>query len=582
MQLVIYIKEPYEEGAMNKFKKIYKMSIYNSTQYWGITILSIVVSYLGLGLALMFGELVSMVSLGKTFADMTVMIIVTVLTTLTFSFISWFYHYSSSNFFVYNVYELRNKYVNKLLATKYSLLSSDDSSRYINNITSDINSVVSTYSDCSRFFIVNIFTLVGAFFAAVLIDWRIALSMVGFTLIMSVLPLFVKKPLDKSIGNQSVKNQDYLRSLKENLLGLTVIKNNNAEDVCEQSIKSFNLSDLKSKKKRNFIESVAGGMSVLIKYFAILSLILITCYLVTIDKVKIGAILSIYAIGNTFYDSILDSSWIVTRLVSMRSVREKVEEIIDRKTDDSNDIIHFEQEIKLSNISFRYQEDEERLILDDVSLSIKKNCKYLIIGSSGSGKSTILKLMCKFYDNYQGEIGVDGVNYNNYSEKEINSSIAYCQQNGYLFNRSFKDNIDFNYTNNMDRLDEVIKLVQLEDFVNKLPNKMDTVIDEEVNQVSGGEKLRINLARSLFRDSDILLLDEITSALDKKTSEIIENNILNLDKTIINVCHKFNDKTLELYDKIFIIENGRIAEEGVLDELKNSPRFAKYRNKETS
>lgn len=558
------------------------MSIYNSTQYWGMTVLSVVVSYLGLGLALMFGELVSMVSLGKTFADMTVMIILTVCVTLAFSVISWFFHYSSSNLFVYNVYELRNKYVNKLLATKYSLLSSDDSSRYINNVTSDINSIISTYSDCSMYFITNIFTVIGAFFSAVIIDWRIALSMVGFTLIMAILPLFVKKPLDKSIGNQSVKNQEYIRSLKENLLGLTVIKNNNAEAVCEQSIKSFNLSDYKTKKKRNFIESIAGGMSVLIEYFAILSLILITCYLVTIDKVQIGAVLSIYAIGNTFYKSILGSSWIVTRLVSMRSVRETVEEIIDRKTDDSNNLLHFEKEINLSNISFRYQDDEERLILDDVSLNIKSKCKYLIIGSSGSGKSTILKLMCKFYDNYQGEISLDGNNYNTYSEKEINSSIAYCQQNGYLFNRSFKDNIDFNYTNNIDKLNEVIRLVQLEDFVNKLPNKMDTVIDEEVNQVSGGEKLRINLARSLFRNSDILLLDEITSALDKKTSEIIENNILKLDKTIVNVCHKFNDKTLELYDKIFIIENGRIAEEGVLDELKNSPRFAKYRNKETS
>lgn len=562
---------------MNQIKKIYNLAIYDKALFWVTTFVQVISSVLSIANSLLYGNLVSMVANGKTFGEMSAMIILTSVSTIACALLFWLANYMDAYMSDKNIFQLRNRFINKLLATKYSLISTEDSSKYINNLTVDVTKVIHIYANCGSYFFVNVVTVVVSFFASVILDWRIALSMLGFTVIMGILPIFIKKPLDKSIYKMSESNKEYIRSLKENLLGVSIIKNNNAEDICEKSIFDYNAKDFRRKKSFDFINSLAGGISTFIQSIATLCLILFTCFLVTVNVVQVGAVLSIYSIGMTFYGSILGCSWVVTQLVSIKSIREVVEDVIERETEEAGEKLVFKDAIEMKNVSFQYK-DSERKILDNINLTINKNGKYLIIGKSGSGKSTILKLLCKFYSPIEGNLTFDGAEYENFSERDINSSIAYCQQAGYLFNRSLKDNIDFKYSDDTDKLEEIIRLVKLEDFVEKLPNKLDTVIDEEVNQVSGGEKLRINLARSLFRDSDIILLDEITSALDKKTSEIIEKNVLQLDKTVVNVCHKFNDDTLKLYDRIFIVEDGKIVEEGISEELQSSERFMSYRN----
>ena len=161
----------------------------------------------------------------------------------------------------------------------------------------------------------------------------------------------------------------------------------------------------------------------------------------------------------------------------------------------------------------------------------------------------------------------------------MNSTVSVSRQSGYIFNRSLRDNIDFLSDGDEIKLQNTIDRCKLNEFMQRLPDGADTVLDEELNQVSGGEKLRINLARALYRDSDILLLDEVTSALDKSTSEDVENALLHIpDKTVVNVCHKFNDETLPLYDSIYIIEDGRVVLSGSFEQIKDSKLLAAYRN----
>lgn len=566
------------KSVFKRMMKSYKLVNASNFEYIVSLIAGVLFSLLNIAIALLYGDLVSQVAAGKSFNDMLGSILFTVAVTVVNVAVFWFSNYYESRVFIHNCYYLRDKFTDKLLRSRYLMIASSDSSKYINMLTNDVEKVCVAYFYQAQYFIICVITIISSFVASVILDWRIALSMVGFTVVMGILPLFIKKKLDNSMVEASKAKGDYIGSLKENLLGITVIKNNNAEDVCASVINRANKRNFLAEKKREAINSVAGGAGLGVRSVAVLVLIIFTCYLVSINEVKAGAVLSIYSVGMTFYGAILNCSAIVTNLFGAKGIRNIVEEITDRENESTAEKIDFTKAIELKDISFKYKGDDDREILSGVNMKFERGGKYLVIGKSGSGKSTVLKLLCKFYDDYSGTITFDSKSYADMNENSINAVIAYCQQNGYLFNRSLRDNIDFAFSGDKEKLERVINTVCLNDFVSTLKDGLDTVIDEEVNQVSGGEKLRINLARSLFRDSEILLLDEVTSALDKKTSEIVERNILSIDKTLINVCHKFNDDTLPDYDRIYIIENGKIVEEGNFKELENNEKFIEYRN----
>lgn len=566
------------KSVFKRMLKSYKLVNASNFEYIVSLIAGVLFSLLNIAIALLYGDLVSQVAAGKSFNDMLGSILFTVAVTVVNVAVFWFSNYYESRVFVHNCYYLRDKFTEKLLRSRYLMIASSDSSKYINMLTNDVENVCVAYFYQAQYFIICVITIISSFVASVILDWRIALSMVGFTVLMGILPLFIKKKLDNSMVEASKAKADYIGSLKENLLGITVIKNNNAEEVCGSVINRANKKNYLAEKKRNLINSVAGGAGLGVRSVAVLVLIIFTCYLVSINEVKAGAVLSIYSVGMTFYGAILNCSAIVTNLFGAKGIRNIVEEITDRENESTAEKLSFSEAIELNEVSFKYNGDDDREILSGINMKFERGGKYLVIGKSGSGKSTVLKLLCKFYDDYKGTITFDGKNYADMNENSINAVIAYCQQNGYLFNRSLRDNIDFAFSGDKEKLERIINTVCLNDFVSTLKDGLDTVIDEEVNQVSGGEKLRINLARSLFRDSEILLLDEVTSALDKKTSEIVERNILKIDKTLINVCHKFNDDTLPEYDRIYIIENGKIVEDGTFKELENNEKFIEYRN----
>lgn len=566
------------KSVFKRMLKSYKLVNASNFEYIVSLIAGVLFSLLNIAIALLYGDLVSQVAAGKSFNDMLGSILFTVAVTVVNVAVFWFSNYYESRVFVHNCYYLRDKFTEKLLRSRYLMIASSDSSKYINMLTNDVENVCVAYFYQAQYFIICVITIISSFVASVILDWRIALSMVGFTVLMGILPLFIKKKLDNSMVEASKSKASYIGSLKENLLGITVIKNNNAEEVCGSVINRANKKNYLAEKKRNLINSVAGGAGLGVRSVAVLVLIIFTCYLVSINEVKAGAVLSIYSVGMTFYGAILNCSAIVTNLFGAKGIRNIVEEITDRENESTAEKLSFSEAIELNEVSFKYNGDDDREILSGINMKFERGGKYLVIGKSGSGKSTVLKLLCKFYDDYKGTITFDGKNYADMNENSINAVIAYCQQNGYLFNRSLRDNIDFTFSGDKEKLERIINTVCLNDFVSTLKDGLDTVIDEEVNQVSGGEKLRINLARSLFRDSEILLLDEVTSALDRKTSEIVERNILKIDKTLINVCHKFNDDTLPEYDRIYIIENGKIVEDGTFKELEKNEKFIEYRN----
>lgn len=560
---------------------MFKIVIQSKFKYFCLILRTCIRVLLITGSALIYGELVNSVSRGVDIKTLLINITLTLLYTLATGLFTWYNIVQFDYFTSKSIQLAQNAYMNKILGAKYSLISNNDSSKYISNVTNDITNVSNTLIYSTVYSISNIVMVISSFVAACILSWKIALSMLAFTVLMAILPFFIKKPLDKSAIIMSKQNQSFIGILKEFLLGISIIKSYSAENQSMQRIEDESDKLYKTRKKFCFINGAAGGLGVLVREISVVGLIGLTCYFVYTKDVGIGAVLSIFSIGSQFYSGFLGISANVTSFAGIQGVKKMLDKVFDTENSPTpENHISFESDITLHNVNFTYANDT-RSILNDINLTFEKNKKYLILGKSGSGKSTLLKLIAKYYDGYNGNMTLDGKDYNDFSEKEITGLVATSQQNCYLFNRTLKENIDFLGEGNYEKLQAVISLTALNEFVNLLPDGIDTVIDEEVNQVSGGEKLRINLARALYRNSEVLLLDEVTSALDKKTAEFVEKNLLNInEKTIINVCHKFNDKTLGSYDKIFIIENGSIVRDGTYAELQNDDLLTTYRNVE--
>lgn len=567
-----------KERAMRELKKIWGIAGYKPTRFIFLTILGCAVSLMTVSMGIIYGSLINMVAEGESIKKVIFYCILSAVYVLSFCLLRWYSDFATNKYVNDLTAIFRAKYVDGLLNSKFSNIINDNSAKYLNHLEADIPNVVASTTYNLYFVIVNVVLVIGTFIAVLVVNWKILVTMLGFVLIMAILPLFIKKKLDKSILEVSKVNRTYIGILKEYILGVSIVKNFCAEDSAKEKIDQRSNEFRRTKIKNIKINSVASGLGTLVKQVAVVSLIALTCYFVYTKEVGIGSVLTIFSVGNSFFSSILGVSAVVTYLFSISSLRDDVFKVIDVERTERVKEFVFNNEILIDNVSFNYPNSKEKKVLNALSAKFEKNKKYLILGKSGSGKSTLLKLLCAEYE-AEGNMTVDGVPYREFSEKDISDKIAVSRQQCYIFDRSLRYNIDFLETGDEQRLEEVIKNCELNDFVSRLPDGLDTVLDEEINQVSGGEKLRINLARALYRDSEILLLDEVTSALDKTMSELIENYLLQIeDKTIINVSHKFNDKTLSIYDRIYIIEDGKVALEGDFNQLKDNAVLASYRN----
>ena len=229
-----------------------------------------------------------------------------------------------------------------------------------------------------------------------------------------------------------------------------------------------------------------------------------------------------------------------------------------------NDIIG---NIEFKNIVFSYNNESDN-VLNNVSFKIKNKEKNAIIGMSGCGKTTIFKLLLKQYDNYYGNILIDNHNIKDFSESCLRNTITIVNQEPMLFNMTIKNNLLMVNENATDEeIRHACKLANIDDFINTLPNKYDEIIEENTTNLSIGQKQRIAIARAILKNTPIILFDEITSALDKNSKRIIEKTInkLSEEKTIIVIAHTLD--SIEDYDNIIVLKDGKITEQGSHSEL---------------
>jgi ABC-type multidrug transport system fused ATPase/permease subunit len=220
---------------------------------------------------------------------------------------------------------------------------------------------------------------------------------------------------------------------------------------------------------------------------------------------------------------------------------------------------------EFKDVTFKYDKND---VLKDLNFKVNANETVAFVGKSGAGKTTIFNLLCKMYDNYTGKITIDDVDIKQLDKDSIRGNITVVSQNPYIFNMSIRDNLKLVKRDLTDeQMKEACKMACLDDYIESLPNKYDTIIGEGGINLSGGQKQRLAIARAFVQKTEIILFDEATSALDNETQSKIQHAIDNLQKeyTILIIAHRLS--TIKNADRILVLDDGKIIAEGKHEEL---------------
>lgn len=399
-------------------------------------------------------------------------------------------------------------------------------------------------------------------------------AIIIFMTIISILLVFIFKQPYKKINEEQMQQASILNSqIIEGLRAVETIKGNANEDTELENIEREYIKSLRISYKEGMLSNIQGTISDTISGIGNLVLTYAGIMQVIDGNITLGSMMAFMTLSGYFMDP-------VGRLVSLQlSIQEanismkRISEVMDyereqEKEDNQNyqELEKIEGDILLKDITFRY--GNRKPVLNHVSFNIPKGKKVALVGASGSGKSTIAKLLLKYYEPETGEITIDGVDINEYTNDSLRRCISYVPQNIELFSKSIYDNIRVSRMNaTLEEVKEAAKAADAHDFIKKLPMQYYTFLEEAGNGLSGGEKQRIALARAFLKKNEFYILDESTSNLDFATENIIFDMIYNKfrNKSMLIIAHRL--ATVKNCDEILVLDKGEIVEQGTHEEL---------------
>ncbi len=461
----------------------------------------------------------------------------------------------------------------KLTQKSISAFSNENTSKYLSALSNDINSIETGY--LSK--IIPIFYNTIVFFAALgmMLSYNLLLTLISVAI--AVLPFAISmltgSLLEKSEREVSDKSEVYTSTLKDFLAGFTVVKSFRAEKQAYQLFydKSKNVADGKEHRKKIVI--ILNSLSDFGRYVLQFGVLLVGAWLAFSDSsISAGTVFVFVQLLNYVINPIgvipqalaewKASTALITKIAYAleNNVREDGE-IEKRKLDNG---------ITVRNLTFAYEENKR--VLNDLSFTFEAGKSYCLVGSSGSGKSTLLNLLMASHHNYSGSISYDEAELKSIRSEALYDMISVIQQNVFIFNASIRDNITMFSDFPREAVDRAIEMSGLSELIAERGE--DYLCGENGNGLSGGEKQRISIARSLLKKSQVLLVDEATAALDTHTAAQVTNAILGLDGiTRIVVTHALDEALLKQYDCILTLKNGNIAESGSFDDLMSNKGY---------
>ena len=391
------------------------------------------------------------------------------------------------------------------------------------------------------------------------------------TLISIVLVFIFKQPY-KKINEEQMQQSSILNSeIIEGLRAVETIKGNANEDIELESIEREYIKSLRISYKEGMLSNVQSTISSVISGVGNLVLLYVGIMQVINNNMTLGSFMAFNTLAGYFMDPIGNLVSLQLSIQEANISMKRLSEIMDYEREQKSErqyqeISSIDGDIKLDHVTFRY--GNRKPALDDVSFIIEKGQKVALVGASGSGKSTIAKLLLKYYEPEAGDITIDGMDISEYKNDDIRHAISYVPQNIELFSKSIYDNIRVTRQSaTLDEVKEAAKAADAHEFIKRLPMQYYTYLEEAGNGLSGGEKQRIALARAFLKENQFYIMDESTSNLDFATENIIFDMIYNKfrKKTMLIIAHRL--ATVKKCDKIIVMDKGKIVEQGTHQQL---------------
>ena len=487
---------------------------------------------------------------------------------------------------IYTTGEIRRQVFNKLSVLPIKRFKETHSAELSSVATNDIVEVEKVYDQLFFVFAIQLINGVGAGIVMFFIEWRLAIV----ALIAGMITFITNILYAKRLRSVSRSVQDHLGSLNTKLsnilAGLNVIRVFNIQRFVLKIFDKSNQDTYKVSKTRVKRQAAIDALNTLVFSISFAGITLIGGFLVLEGIIMLGVIVAVVQLQNNVLELVQGLGRFITNMQASLAAGDRIFELLDSENEPESYVlegidVNQDTTVKFKEIAFGY--DDNRVV-DDLTFEVSKGQMVAIVGPSGGGKSTIFKLIMHFFEPQKGSIALAGNTTSHVPLGVLRERIAYVPQDAYLFNTTIKENLRFAKEDASD--EEIIraaKAANAHDFIEELDHKYETIVGEQGTKLSGGQRQRVAIARAILKDAPLLLLDEATSALDSESETLVQDAIHQLKKnrTTLVIAHRLS--TIKDADKILVIKEGKIFEEGTHESLLNTPDslYAKLYNTKT-
>ncbi len=479
--------------------------------------------------------------------------------------------------------DMRKELFDHYQALSFSYYDQNNTGRMMSRMVSDLFDISEMAHHGPENLFISVVKIIGSFFFLFRIQNKLASILLVVVVFMALFSFKQNKRMRATFADNRKKIGDINATLNDSFSGIRVVQAFANEELEREKFRIGNEAFLESKKDNYRAMGTFQGGNTFFQGFMYLLTLVAGGFFVAKGEMT-SSDLAMYALYIGIFISPIQILVELTEMLQkgfsgfarFNEIMETESDIVDDK--DAENFKNPEGDILFNNVSFCYKDDMENEVLSDVSFKVRSGESIAFVGPSGGGKTTICSLLPRFYDVTSGRITIGGQDIRKIKLSELRKYIGIVQQDVYLFDGTIRDNIAYGNPNATDKeIEDAAKKAHMDEFINSLPDGLDTLVGERGTRLSGGQKQRISIARIFLKNPAILLLDEATSALDNESEQYIQESLEELSKnrTTITIAHRLS--TIRGAEEILVIDEGGIKERGCHEELmKKQGIYSKY------